>query len=118
MSLNKEEILSKINSYDILNYYLLPFHNDSKLLAAKNISNPFLADKQQTPSFNIFPSMGTGEWRYKDFATGDDGSCFDFVMRLFNLSFPEALAKINTDFTLMLENVVNPIDCPFSVIIL
>lgn len=109
MGLNKEEILSKINSYDILNYYLLPFHNNDRLLAAKNISNPFITDKQETPSFNIFPSMGTGEWRYKDFATGDEGSCFDFVMRLFNLSFPEALAKINTDFTLMLENVVNPI---------
>lgn len=109
MGLNKEEILSKINSYDILNYYLLPFHNNDRLLAAKNISNPFITDKQETPSFNIFPSMGTGEWRYKDFATGDEGSCFDFVMRLFNLSFSEALAKINTDFTLMLENVENPI---------
>lgn len=109
MGLSKEEILSKINSYDILNYYLLPFHNHGRLLAAKNISNPFLTDKQETPSFNIFPTMGTGEWRYKDFATGDDGSCFDLVMKLFNLTFPEALAKINSDFTLMLESVEKPI---------
>jgi len=109
MSFSKEDLLAKISSYDILNHYLLPYHNSSKLLAAKNISNPFQAEKQETPSFNIFPTMGSGEWRYKDFATGDDGSCFDFVMKLFNLSFPEALAKINSDLTLMLDTVQKPI---------
>ncbi|MBC7749019.1 MAG: AAA family ATPase [Methylotenera sp.] len=109
MSITKEDILSKITSYDVLDHYLRPYHNSSKLLAAKNISNPFQADKQETPSFNIFPAMGSGEWRYKDFATGDDGSCFDFVMKLFNLSFTEALAKINSDLTLMLDTVQKPI---------
>ncbi|MBF2707747.1 AAA family ATPase [Flavobacterium soyangense] len=106
---SKEEILDKITSYDIFNYYLQPYHNSSNLLAAKNISNPFLAEKQETPSFNIFPSMTSNEWRYKDFATGDDGSCFDLTMKLFNLSFPETLEKINSDFTLMLDAENKPI---------
>jgi hypothetical protein len=48
--------------------------------------------------------MKTGEWRYKDFATGDEGSCFDLVMKLFNVSFPEALQKVNSDFTLLLDS--------------
>jgi len=109
MSFSKEDLLEKVNSYDILNYYLQPYHNNGRLLAAKNISNPFQAEKQETPSFNIFPTMGTGEWRYKDFATGDDGSCFDLVMKLFNISFPEALHKINLDLTLMLDTVQKPI---------
>lgn len=109
MNISKEDILAKVNSYDILNHYLLPYHKENKLLAARNISNPFLPEKQNTPSFNIFPAMGSGEWRYKDFATGDDGSCFDFVMKLFNLSFPQALAKINADLTLMLDTVQKPI---------
>ena len=104
MNFSKQDILAKVSSYDIFDYYLKPYHNFGNLLAAKNISNPFQADKQETPSFNIFPTMGTGEWRYKDFATGDDGSCFDLVMKLFNLSFVEVLAKINSDFTLMLDN--------------
>jgi hypothetical protein len=54
--------------------------------------------QQETPSFNAFQNTVTGEWRFKDFATGDEGSCFDLVMKLFNLSFPEALEKIQDDF--------------------
>lgn len=107
MSITKENILAKVNSYDILNHYLLPYHKENKLIAAKNISNPFLAEKQDTPSFNIFPTMGSGEWRYKDFATGDDGSCFDFVMKLKNISFPEALNTINADMNLFLDSNTN-----------
>jgi KaiC/GvpD/RAD55 family RecA-like ATPase len=109
MSFSKEDLLAKVTSYDILNHYLQPYHNSGRLLAAKNISNPFQAEKQETPSFNIFPTMGTGEWRYKDFATGDDGSCFDLVMKLFNLSFPEALQKINSDLTLLLDATQEPV---------
>jgi len=107
MNITKENILAKVNSYDILNHYLLPYHKENKLIAARNISNPFLAEKQDTPSFNIFPSMGSGEWRYKDFATGDDGSCFDLVMKLKNLSFPEALNTINADMNLFLDSNTN-----------
>jgi KaiC/GvpD/RAD55 family RecA-like ATPase len=100
---NKQEILSKINSFDIIDHYLRPFHNGTKSLTAVNISNPFLPEKQNTPSFNIFSSKETGEWRYKDFATDDNGSCFDLVMKLFKISFTEALEKINSDFSLMLQ---------------
>ncbi|MFZ2432063.1 MAG: hypothetical protein WAW57_13020, partial [Lutibacter sp.] len=71
VNVGKEEILAKVNSYEILDHYLRPYHNFSNLSAAKNISNPFLAEKQETPSFNIFPAMKTGEWRYNDFATED-----------------------------------------------
>lgn len=104
MNITKESILAKVNSYEILNYYLRPFHNSDRLQAAKNISNPFQAEKQETPSFNIFPAMGSGEWRYKDFATGDDGSCFDLVMKLQNKSFSEALETIKSDMNLFIEN--------------
>ena len=107
MNITKENILAKVNSYDILNHYLLPYHKENILKAGKNISNPLLADKQDTPSFNIFPAKGTGEWRYNDFATGDSGSCFDIVMKLRNLSFPEALNTINTDMNLFLDSNTN-----------
>ncbi len=107
-NIGKEEILAKVDSYTILDNYLKPYHNFGNLPAAKNISNPFLAEKQETPSFNIFPSMKTGEWQYNDFATDDKGSCFDLVMKLNNLSFPETLNKINSDFTLMLDKEQTP----------
>ena len=102
--MSKEEILQKVGSYDILNYYLQPHHNHGRLMAGKNISNPFLAKKQETPSFNIYPALPSHEWMYKDFATGDEGSCFDLVMKLFNLSFPDALKKVATDFTIESPN--------------
>lgn len=95
MSISKEHILSKVDSYDILNHYLQPFYGKGNLQSGKNFSNPLISTKQETPSFNIFQNPTTGQWRFKDFATGDEGSCFDFVMKLFSLSFPEALEKIN-----------------------
>lgn len=104
MSITKENILAKVNSYEILNHYLFPYHKENKLIGGKNINNPFLPAKQDTPSFNIFPAMGTSEWRYNDFATGDSGSCFDLVMKLNNLSFTEALAAINADMNLFLDS--------------
>lgn len=105
MSISKEAILAKVNSYEILNHYLQPYHNEGpKLRYGVNISNPFQSEKQDTPSFNIFHSSKNGEWIYKDFATDETGSCFDLVMNLFNEIFPEALERINRDFCLNLEN--------------
>lgn len=103
MAITKEAVLAKISSYDILNHYLQPYHNTGRLITGKNISNPFLAEKQKTPSFNIFCALPQHEWRYKDFATGDEGSCFDLVMKLFNVSFSEALEIISRDLCLNLE---------------
>ncbi|WP_396170153.1 AAA family ATPase [Flavobacterium sp.] len=94
MNISKEIILSKVSSYEILSYYLQPYYGKGSLIAGKNFSNPLISVQQETPSFNVFPDTATGVWRFKDFATGDSGSCFDLVMKLHNLSFQEALEKI------------------------
>lgn len=112
MAITKEAVLAKISSYDILNHYLQPYHNTGRLITGKNISNPFLAEKQKTPSFNIFCALPQHEWRYKDFATGDEGSCFDLVMKLFNVSFSEALVIISRDHCLNLETSNKTIPTP------
>lgn len=105
MSISKEAILAKSSSKNILDFYLQPYLNNGTLTKGKNISNPFLSERQKTPSFNIFPD-NQNEWRYKDFATGDEGSCFDLVMKLFNLTFSEALQRINTDLCLIPEKSI------------
>lgn len=102
MTIHKDDILRQVKSYNILNRYLEKYSGKSRLMAGQNFSNPFLAKKQETPSFNIYVNPSNNEWRYKDFATDDEGSCFDLVMKLFSLSFQEALAKINVDFNLNL----------------
>lgn len=96
--ITKETILQKTNSYEILNHYLKPYHNKQNIKQGENISNPFLTEKQKTPSFNIYIALPSHEWRYKDFATGEDGSCFDLVMKLFHFDFSAALKKIAHDF--------------------
>lgn len=100
--LTKENILDKIELHDAFNHYLQPYHNKGILKQGKHISNPFLSQKQKTPSFNIYESS-SGNWRFKDFATGDEGSIFDLVMNLKQCDFKEALAQINEDFSLGLS---------------
>lgn len=103
--MSREQILAQVDSYKILAFYLAPFHNEPKLMQGYNISNPFLSEKQKTPSFNIFcDQKGGHEWKFKDFATGDQGSCFDLVMKLFNLDFIEAKERICEDFNLKTES--------------
>lgn len=51
--LTKENILNKIDLLDAFNHYLQSYHNKGILEHGKLISNPFLARKQKSPSFNI-----------------------------------------------------------------
>lgn len=95
--MNRDYLLSKISDYDILNRYLAPYHKYDRLRKGKLISNPLILPCiQKTPSFNIYPTKSG--WRYKDFATGHYGDCFNLVMELYSLSFPEALKLIASDF--------------------
>lgn len=109
MNVSKENILSNISEEDIMHHYLSRYHTGSKesLRAGKNISNPFLGAPQKTPSFNIFQAKGSDKWLFNDFATGDKGDCFELVQKLFNLSFPEALHRIASDFLIMDNKFVN-----------
>lgn len=98
-----QNILQQVSSFDILNHYLKPYHNFGELTKGTHISNPLISTKQNTPSFNIFQCSNTGEWKFKDFATADKGSCFDLVMRLYDLEFIEALERIESDFNIKNE---------------
>ena len=60
------------------NFICCPFHNE------------------KTPSMKIF------EKDYHCFGCGENGDVITFVQRLFNLSFPDALKKIDVDFGLNL----------------
>ena len=100
-SLTKAKILQRTTTYEILNHFLKPYHSQLRLRQGQHISNPFiLPRKQETPSFNIYYSRRTREWRYKDFASDDEGSPFDLVMNLHQCSFSEALSIINREMNL------------------
>lgn len=93
ISLNSETILSKISEYDIFKYYM-PNQNWE---INKATNSPFRNESKA--SFSIYSK--DGRLLYLDFADVNfKGSCFDFVKQLFNISYNDALEKIDSDFDL------------------
>jgi len=95
-------ILAVVSEIDIFSYYL------GGTIPNKPISSPLREDT--SPSFSLFHSSEHGIVLYKDFATGEVGNCFVFVMRLFNLSSKiEAINKVAADFSLNQFEIPNSI---------
>lgn len=86
----KDEILNYVSMQDVLDKYGIetrnymfscPFHGIDKKPSAKAYKNSFYC-----------------------FSCNQTGDIIEFVEKLFNLSFKEAMQKINIDFNLGLEN--------------
>lgn len=89
---NSNDILSCVSDIEIFEHYLGDIPN-------KVISSPLREDTN--PSFSLFHSRNHNMMLFKDFASGDVGDCFVFVMRLFKLSSKtEAFNKVANDFNL------------------
>jgi len=89
---NSNDILSAVSDLEIFEMYLGG-------IPRKAISSPLREDSK--PSFSLFHSDQHNKIFFKDFATGETGDCFLFVMRLFNLqSKVETFNKIASDFQL------------------
>ena len=74
---NQRDILSCVTDIEIFEYYLGG-------IPRKPVSSPLREDK--TPSFSVFHSDLHNKTMYKDFATGETGDVFVFLMRLFKFS--------------------------------
>ena len=82
------EIKNRVDTIQAFEYYGLqpnrkgficcPFHNE------------------KTPSFKVYKGNGG----YHCFGCGEHGGVIDFVMKYFDLSFKEAITKLNNDFNL------------------
>ena len=82
------EIKNRLDTIQVFEYYGLqpnrkgficcPFHNE------------------KTPSFKVYKGNGG----YHCFGCGEHGGVIDFVMKYFDLSFKEAIMKLNNDFCL------------------
>ncbi len=89
--LNEENIFKRITSLDIFSRYCKNFTS-----ITKNFKSPFRKDKH--PSCRI--GYVGGDLLYKDFGTGEHYRAIQFVQKVFNISYIEALQKINEDFNL------------------
>lgn len=92
-SLTKENLLSKIDSYSIFKYYCNNF---------KKIGKPFRSPFHEDAHPSAFIIYYNGDFMFKDFG-GETLRAVDFVMKMYNLSFRDALEKINYDFGLNLD---------------
>jgi len=87
----KQIIDSNLDSLQIFEYYF------GKIDFNKVYHSPLRRDVNASLSFYIDKN---GEPRAKDFATGDNPTAINFVKQLFNLTYPQALEKIASDFGL------------------
>jgi hypothetical protein len=83
-------IFARISEYDIFRMYLGKF----KLGGA--VKSPFMPDTH--PSLLVYAN-NEGHIYYKDMRGGPyNGDCFNLVMQLYGLTFPQALNKVAHDF--------------------
>lgn len=91
----KESIFIETTDKEIFDHFLRDFTNGKILTEGVKINSPLR--NESNPSFNIYKSPSG--WRYKDYG-GDSGDCIDFVMKLHNLTFAQALSHINKEMQL------------------
>ena len=92
--LTKENVFKKISSYDVFKAYCENFQEVNKKFKSD------LRPDDTDPSGCI--SQIRGDLLYTDFGEGSYRAV-DYVMRKFNLTFIEALLKLNADFNLNLS---------------
>ena len=99
--ITKEGILKFVSEMDIFLRYCSNF---------KSINKSFISElrNEKNPSCRLY----TNEYnnlKYKDFASGDNLDCWNYVMQKFNCNYYEALNIISNDFDLNSGNVlINP----------
>lgn len=90
--LTKENILELISEIDIFSYYISGFNAINKLFCSE------LRVGDNSPSCGI--TYCYNKFLYKDFGNNETYNCFEYVQRLFNCSYIDALKLINVDFSL------------------
>ena len=89
MNRQAEEIKQRLTMREVAEYYGFQINH------TKCIRCPFHAGDRQA-SLHIYPESGG----FHCFGCGAHGSVIDFVMRLFDLNFRQAVLRINADFQL------------------
>jgi hypothetical protein len=70
---------------------------DVKLLSVFN-------SKDKVPSMFVYYDLASNRYKFKDFSSGICGSAIDLVKALYNLTYPQAILKIQRDY---LDNPVS-----------
>lgn len=79
----------------IFEYYL----NLPERLHGQTVKIHSVFKQEKTPSMCVFIDRHKNSYRYKDFSSGNYGNPYDLVMKMFNVSFSDAVQKILHDYT-------------------
>ena len=91
---NKLITVDDIPSYWVFETYC----NLSEKLTGQNIKiKSVFNPSERTPSFALF--VKDNQYRFNDFSSGKYGSKINFIMYLYNMSFPQAVNKLISDYT-------------------
>jgi hypothetical protein len=96
VAITKEFIFQYISEYDIFRYYI---GNDFKLNTV--MKSVFRKDKH--PSFSVGAST-SGRLYWRDYSADEKGGAVDMVQKMYNLTYPQALQKICSDFGLLVAD--------------
>ena len=96
-SLNKKFILDKINQESIMEYY-----TGNKVTSKKLVTSCLRNDNHVTVGFYKSKS---GILYMHDFATNEHLDCWNLVMRLYNVSYYDALKIVARDFNLLESSI-------------
>lgn len=95
--ITEQELYDKIDSYSLFNYYF------GKFDFGKKYHSVFRVD--DTPSTGFFKGK-SGRIVYRDIATGEVWEPIPFVMKLYSLSYHEAITRIAIDFGIIKANII------------
>ncbi len=86
-----EQLKDTVNMLDVVAKYGFSLDRNRRMIC------PF--HKEKTPSFQVHKN----ERSWKCYGCGEGGTVIDFIMKLFGISFSQAIARINYDFGLGLS---------------
>lgn len=92
-NITKDFILSKVNQESIMHYY-----TGNDVTSKKLVTSCLRSDNHVTVGYY---KSGSGTLYMHDFATNEHLDCWNVVMKMFNISYYDALKKIATDFSLI-----------------
>src|SRR5690606_19510532 len=86
-------ILARVTEEEIIYKYLGIYP-----IERKKFSNPYRKDRSPSVSFKLCSSLFGTEWLITDFSGWCSGSIFNWVAKIYSISFKEALSKVYYEF--------------------
>lgn len=98
MKLSLDNIVTDVR--DVPNPWIFEHYlNLAEKLHGQSIKIHSVFRSERTPSMAVFYDNKHQQYRFKDFSSGEGGSAYDLVCKMYDLTFSQAIKKIVSDYT-------------------